>query len=202
MKEPSSILKSLPVISLKDASINKDKGMAKAKPFFTQLPSCEIQVGAIEKAMVAIYDDNETWQEASGGYNPRKCDAVYINGESLTLIEFKSGSTNYTDLHRKLYDTILALMEHDGLSFSKCRQNVTYVVVLPPDDRKSNADKVIDYVSDESIDHLWKLDNHQAQSGLSNLLWLINNVIILTPRQFNLYVQEMEWTNMLGSSNG
>lgn len=201
MKEPSSILKSLPVISLKDASINKDKGMAKAKPFFTQLPSCEIQVGAIEKAMVAIYDDNETWQEASGGFNPRKCDAVYINGESLTLIEFKSGSTNYTDLHRKLYDTILALMEQDGFSFSACRKNVTYVVVMPPDGPKTNADKVIDYVPN-NINRPWKSHEYKAQGDLYKLKWLIRQVFTLTPRQFNLYVQEMEWTNMLGSSNG
>lgn len=61
---------------------------------------------------------------------PKSTDALYIDLPSWTFIEFKNGSVDKCDVHRKIYDSILMLLELNIMpDMNFVRQNVRYILV-------------------------------------------------------------------------
>ena len=44
------------------------------------------------------------------------CDALYVDADRFYLVEFKTGGPENFDLHRKIYDSVIAFIEHGVLS--------------------------------------------------------------------------------------
>ena len=61
---------------------------------------------------------------------PKSSDALYIDSSSWTFIEFKNGDVDKTDVHRKIYDSILMLLELGIIpDFDYVREHINYIVV-------------------------------------------------------------------------
>lgn len=71
----------------------------------------------------------EDWYNERFFHKVRSCDALYRHGERSYLIEFKTGRPNNLDLHRKLYDSVMGLVEHSVLELETCRSTVQYLIV-------------------------------------------------------------------------
>jgi hypothetical protein len=61
---------------------------------------------------------------------PKSNDGLYIDQSGWHFVEFKNGSIDKYDLFRKVYDSIIMLMD-DGViaNFNFCRTRVTYTLV-------------------------------------------------------------------------
>ena len=141
--------------TLADISRPKESGGTWGLPYFTVQPSCNLMAVAIEEVLSAWYDYD--WRQRRNGKGPCMCDAFHRRGDRITLVEFKSGSLDGTVLHRKLYDTILALMEHGCLTMDQCRDNVDYVVVRDPQAvNQSKASRIAASISAEFMKSPWK----------------------------------------------
>lgn len=60
---------------------------------------------------------------------PCSVDALLFEEKGIYLIEFKSGHAEKVNLFRKIYDSIMMLIEKDKLTFEKSRKECTYIVV-------------------------------------------------------------------------
>lgn len=61
---------------------------------------------------------------------PKSNDALYIDASSWTFIEFKNGDVDKADVHRKIYDSILMLLELGIFpDLDYVRNNVRYILV-------------------------------------------------------------------------
>lgn len=61
---------------------------------------------------------------------PRTVDGLYISKkDEWTFIEFKNGSINTVDIYRKIYDSLIMLVQMGYITWEKCRKNAEYIVV-------------------------------------------------------------------------
>ena len=87
---------------------------------------------------------------------PKSVDALYIDLPSWTFIEFKNGSVDKCDIHRKIYDSILMLLELNIMpDMNFVRQNVKYILVCKEDpsvavQKSPHQEKFKAYMEDRS----------------------------------------------------
>lgn len=90
-------------------------------------PMCESAITVVD------FDKVPNEYSRGRGWNgvPKSNDALYIDmKEKWYFIEFKNGGIQKDEIYRKLYDSLIMLMEWNiipGLAFS--RENVTYILV-------------------------------------------------------------------------
>ena len=60
---------------------------------------------------------------------PCSVDAATIERDGLYLVEFKCGDADQAQLFRKIYDSVMLLIEYDSYSFVKARNEIYYIVV-------------------------------------------------------------------------
>ncbi|MDE6233164.1 MAG: hypothetical protein K2M60_07455 [Lachnospiraceae bacterium] len=61
---------------------------------------------------------------------PKTVDGLYISkNDEWTFIEFKNGSIKTVDIYRKIYDSLIMLVEMGYLTWENCRNNAQYIVV-------------------------------------------------------------------------
>lgn len=65
----------------------------------------------------------------TSGNMPCSVDAATWERDGVYLVEFKCGGADRAQLIRKIYDSIMLLIEHDNYTFRKAREEVHYVVV-------------------------------------------------------------------------
>lgn len=73
---------------------------------------------------------------------PCSVDALLFERKGTYLIEFKSGHVEKANLIRKIYDSIMMLIEKDNFTFDKSRKECTYIVVsniFKPWDKRTKA---------------------------------------------------------------
>lgn len=84
----------------------------------------------------------EKWYPSENGKNvPCSVDALAFQNGQIYLIEFKSGKL--THFMRKIYDSVMMLIEHDNRDFQTIRQSATYIIVASKFNDSRNRDKAI-----------------------------------------------------------
>ena len=84
----------------------------------------------------------EIWYPSQPDKNvPCSVDALIFRNDKIYLVEFKSGKLAH--LERKIYDSIMMLIEHDNQDFKTLRQTAIYIVVAPKFRDSPNRDKVV-----------------------------------------------------------
>lgn len=65
------------------------------------------------------------------GSVPKSNDALYISDEGIWyFIEFKNGEVCKEDIYRKIYDSLIMLIELNVIpNFNFCRENIQYILV-------------------------------------------------------------------------
>lgn len=86
------------------------------------------------QSSIEVIDFDKIPKEFSRGKGwkcvPKSSDALYIDSSSWTFIEFKNGDIEKSDVHRKIYDSIIMLLELKILpDFEYVRKNIRYILV-------------------------------------------------------------------------
>ena len=108
------------------ASARRDDDVATASPDHA------LAEGMAASTLKAVDFDavKRKWCPWDGVHNvPCSVDAVTYERDGTFLVEFKCGKAEIDNVIRKVYDSILMLMEHDGLTIRQARTDYTYLVV-------------------------------------------------------------------------
>ena len=143
----------------------------------------------------------EDWYNTLYFHQVRSADAFYKHGNRYYLIEFKTGKPNNIDIHRKLYDSIVGLLEHQVLSLSECRENLQYIIVSLEYKTFPQHQELIshfgfgvvepwDYAVTRQNLKDWDKNDIRKLSG-----FLVNKVYKLSPEDFNTFVSHRNWSN-------
>lgn len=153
------------------------------------IPS-DIQLEAVD--FDAVQRDWYKVQRANGEKVPCSVDAMYFTEGKIYAVEFKSGiNVEAANLIRKIYDTVMALIEKDEQDIATCRSKVEYIVVA--EHRKSSQEivntRVAGYMSkpwDAHIWDRWKLYN------LENVI--LSRAYVIPPELFSRFAMNKHWS--------
>lgn len=81
----------------------------------------------------------EEWYQKRFHDQVRSCDALYYHGGDYYLFEFKTGEVNSLDVFRKIYDSIIGLMEHGKLTLDECRRLLNVILIANNAEKSPNA---------------------------------------------------------------
>lgn len=159
--------------------------------------------GLSSSRLTAIDFDSvkDAWYGRRFFHRVRSCDALYRHGESYCLIEFKTGKATNLGLHRKLYDSVIALTEHGVLDLETCRSNVQFVVVSPSYEPSSDHREMLshfervdpdpwDYEVTRDFLETVPRDDIRRLSG-----FLVDKVYRLSPQDFDKFTRNRNWSN-------
>lgn len=151
----------------------------------------------------AIWFDKvkEGWYDQGYFHQVRSADAFYKHGDLYYLIEFKTGKIQNVDLHRKLYDSLIGLIEHQVLTLSECRENLQYIVVSLQcgvfaqhkemmEHFACGVNEPWDYAVTRQALKTWEKNDIRKLSG-----FLVNKVFKLSPSDFDIFVRNRNWSN-------
>ena len=141
----------------------------------------------------------EKWYPAQAGKNvPCSVDALIFQGEKIYLVEFKSGGTN--NPIRKIYDSVMMLIEHDNRNFQTMRKAATYIIVSPNFNDSENCDKAIlratYYANHEYSQEPWNDPRFKSPDklGLRKLEGIIvAKTYCMSPNMFDKFVKHENW---------
>ncbi len=72
-----------------------------------------------------VYAKGKGWRAV-----PKSNDALYIDGNKWSFIEFKNGTIKRDDIYRKIYDSLIMLIELGEITgFQFSRENIDYILV-------------------------------------------------------------------------
>ena len=71
----------------------------------------------------------EGWYQSRFHDQVKSCDALYYHDNDYFLIEFKTGQVDGLDVFRKIYDSIIGLIEHNILTLDDCRQHLNVILI-------------------------------------------------------------------------
>jgi len=102
---------------------------------------------------------------------PKSNDALYIKGNRWYFIEFKNGSIDKADIYRKIYDSLIMLVEMEIIeNFEFSRENINYILVYNSDKygkaQKSEArEEINNYIEklakdEEKLFEVWKFEGY------------------------------------------
>lgn len=75
------------------------------------------------------FDAVKNFYYNAAGRVPCSVDAATWERDGVYLVEFKCGGADQSQLFRKIYDSVMLLIEHDNYTFVKARAEVCYIVV-------------------------------------------------------------------------
>lgn len=162
---------------------------------------CVITGGYCANINAIKFDDVKvTWYGMTLPNQVRSCDALFVDEGKFYLIEFKTGKPENFDIHRKIYDSVIALMEHGVLTLSDCRDHLQYIVVsrhykdIVSDSLLGYLENGIpepwEYNVDRQILNNW--DKHEIRK-LTNFLF--SKVYKLSPLDFERFAKNRNWSN-------
>ena len=139
------------------------------------------------------FDDvQKTWYDniwKTSGHLPCSVDALCLARNMVYVVEFKSGTNvDGVALFRKVYDTIMGLIEHDGQSYDSCRQRLVYVIVAPQTPSHRTVTRAAYYKEKPWEDKfLQKILDRWHLNNLTGVL--VNDVIVLPPDLFSRFAK-------------
>lgn len=124
------------ICTLKKASYDTSNGCA--------MCSSNLKVVNFDK-IPNIYSKGKGWRSV-----PHSNDAIYISDDyNWYFVEFKNGSIDKADIYRKIYDSIIMLIELNIIpDLEFFRNHVNYILVY-------NADKQLKLQKSESRDNIY-----------------------------------------------
>lgn len=154
-------------------------------------------------ALDAVWFDKvkEDWYNEHYFHQVRSADALYKHRNRYYLIEFKTGKPDNLDIHRKLYDSVLGLLEHHVLTLAECRENLQYIIVSLKQTTFPQHEEMLEHfrfgrvepweyeVTRENLD-MWNKNDIRKLSG-----FLVNKVYRLSPKDFDAFVANRNWSN-------
>ena len=135
------------------------------------------------------------WQPWDHVHNvPCSVDAVTYERDGTYLVEFKCGRAEIDNVIRKVYDSVLMLMEHDGLTISQARTDYTYLVVSNDltiwNNRLKALSRSLAYCREPWVRYQKSLD----QWRLANLDGIVvAKAYAMPPEMFNLFAKVHHW---------
>lgn len=139
----------------------------------------------------AVQRDWYKVQRANGEKVPCSVDAMYFTEGKIYAVEFKSGANvDAVNLVRKIYDTVMALIEKDRQDIATCRSKVEYLVVA--EQSQSTREKVVaraaEYHSrpwEMRVWDRWKLYNLEKV--------IVSRTYVIPPNLFSLFAKTKHW---------
>lgn len=125
---------------------------------------------------------------------PCSVDAVTYEREGTYLVEFKCGKAEIDNVIRKVYDSVLMLMEHDGLTIRQARTGYTYLVVSNDltiwNNRLKALSRSLAYCHEPWVRYRKSFD----QWRLANLEGVVvAKAYAMPPEMFNLFAKVHHW---------
>ena len=139
------------------------------------------------------------WYPWRSGINvPCSVDALVFAGENLFLIEFKSGAVEAASLYRKIYDSLIMLLEKDGQDIKTMRKSVIFIVVatqLQNYEINSIARSIFyknpkePWLESEykNVFDKWKLKNLEGV--------VVSKTYCMSPNMFNKFITTYDWSS-------
>ena len=139
----------------------------------------------------AVQRDWYKVKRANGENVPCSVDAMYFNEGKIYAVEFKSGTNvESVNLVRKIYDTVMALIEKDKQDIKTCRSKVEYLVVA--EQEKSNQKivtaRAVSYTAqpwNNRIWDRWKLYNLEKV--------IVSKTYVIPPSHFLRFAKSKHW---------
>ncbi|MBQ8800504.1 MAG: hypothetical protein IJZ55_13185 [Lachnospiraceae bacterium] len=76
-----------------------------------------------------VYARGKGWRAV-----PKSNDALYVDGDKWFFIEFKNGTIKRDDIYRKIYDSLIMLIELGAITgYQFSRDNIDYILVYNSD---------------------------------------------------------------------
>ncbi len=162
---------------------------------------CVVVGGYCENLKAINFDDvKEAWYGHKLPNQVRSCDALYVDADRFYLVEFKTGGPENFDLHRKIYDSVIAFIEHGVLSLADCRIRLQYVVVSKMYS-DAGQDTLLGYL-EQGISEPWEYTmNRQAvqkwgKNEIRKLTnFLFSKVFKLSLIDFDRFAENRNWCN-------
>ena len=125
---------------------------------------------------------------------PCSVDAVTYERDGTYLVEFKCGKAEIDNVIRKVYDSVLMLMEHDELTIRQARTDYTYLVVSNDltvwNSRLKSLSRSLAYCREPWVRYQKSLD----QWRLANLEGVVvAKAYAMPPEMFNLFAKVRHW---------
>ena len=161
-----------------------------------------VVVDGYAASLTAINFDNikTAWYGLTLPNQVRSCDALFVDADRFYLIEFKTGKPENVDIHRKIYDSVIALMEHNVLTLADCRERLQYVIVSKHY-KDAGHDSLLGYLED-GMSEPWEYiverhalnswDKHEIRK-LTNFLF--SKVYKLSLIDFDRFAKNRNWSN-------
>ena len=140
----------------------------------------------------------ENWYQKRFHDQVKSCDALYYHGGDYFLLEFKTGEVKALDVFRKIYDSIIGLMEHGKLTLDQCRRQLNVILIAnnaensPNAPLKSHLQQRSDWDYSKGNDFVKKLNDNDIRR-LTN--YLVKWAYRMTPDEFEAFVQNKGWSN-------
>ncbi len=140
----------------------------------------------------------ENWYQSRFHDQVKSCDALYYQDGDYYLLEFKTGDVKGLEVFRKIYDSIIGLMEHGKLTLEECRRQLNVILIANNAENSPNA---------PLSKHLQKLTKWQysmnkafLKSLKDNDIRRLTNFLVkwayrMTPDDFEAFVQDKGWSN-------
>ena len=139
----------------------------------------------------AVQRDWYKIKHANGEKSPCSVDAMYFTDGKIYAVEFKSGANvESVNLVRKIYDTVMALIEKDGQDIATCRSKVEYIVVaaLGKSNQEIVTTRAAEYRTRPWDAHAWdrwKLYNLEKV--------IVSRTYVIPPSLFSRFAKSKHW---------
>lgn len=164
---------------------------------------CVIKGGYCDNLHAINFDQvKESWYDEKLWHQVKSCDALYIHGGIFYLIEFKTGDFANIDRHRKIYDSVIGLLEHNLLSLDECRRRVQYVMVekkLEPSSAHLELQQYLERGQSEPWEYEISrslLNQWQQKPDIRKLTnFLFHKAYALSPTDFDAFARNRSWSD-------
>lgn len=131
------------------------------------------------------------WYKNRGKFDtlPKSADALIVDGDEFFLVEFKTKTIERADILRKAYDSAMALVEFGGLSWKRCKEHLTFILV------GSEADTRLADLRKISLDDYMSPSYNGADSDPRTVTGqIVKEFLLFTPEEFEAFAVERNWT--------
>ena len=113
---------------------------------------------------------------------PKSNDALFIDGDKWTFIEFKNGSIDKCEIFRKIYDSVIMLLESGAVrDFEFVRQKIAYILVY-------SGEKIQKWNYSDSRNSIYKHTSSLAKKEI--VLFELDKLIGYLLSEVHTYTQE------------
>ena len=125
---------------------------------------------------------------------PCSVDALTFEWNGTFLVEFKFVTAAIENITRKIYDSVMLLVEHDGYTFGRARRELTYIVVSTGIQNHMGAERSLSRgkaYCRETWKQFRKMDDHWKLASLDGVI--VKEAYGMHPATFDYYAKLKHW---------